>query len=113
MVEPRFDADASTPENRRALHDQNRLSWDEATRAHNSHRADQARFYREGGSKLFPEEIGLLGDLGGQSVVHLQCNSGQDTLPLKRLGAAQVLGVDISGEAIDFARRLSAASGIP
>ena len=50
MVEPRFDADASTPEARRALHDQNRLSWDEATRAHNSHKGDQARFYREGGN---------------------------------------------------------------
>jgi len=54
-VEPRFDADAGTPEARRALHEQNRLSWDAATRAHNSHRGDQARFHREGGSKLHPD----------------------------------------------------------
>jgi SAM-dependent methyltransferase len=112
MVEPRFDAEAATPEARRALHEQNRLSWNEATRAHNSHKADQARFFREGNSKLGPEEIALFGDLTGKSVVHLQCNSGQDTLSMKRLGAARVLGVDISDEAIGFARRLSADSGI-
>ncbi len=112
MVEPRFDAAAGTPDSRRALHEQNRLSWDAATRAHNSHKADQARFYREGGNTLYPEEIDLLGDLRGRSIVHLQCNSGQDTLSLRRLGAASVLGVDISDEAIAFARRLSAESGV-
>jgi SAM-dependent methyltransferase len=112
MVEPRFDADASTPEARRALHEQNRRSWNEATRAHNSHKADQARFHREGRSKLCPEEVALLGDLTGQSVVHLQCNSGQDTLSMKALGAERLLGVDISDEAISFARQLSADSGV-
>jgi SAM-dependent methyltransferase len=111
MVEPRFDADAGTLEARRTLHEQNRLSWNAATRAHNSHKGDQAKFYREGGCKLYPEEAALLGDLTGQSVVHLQCNSGADTLSMKRLGAAKLLGVDISDEAIDFARRLSAESG--
>jgi hypothetical protein len=83
MVEPRFDAAAATPEARGALHEQNRLSWNEATRAHNSHKADQARFLREGNSKLEPEELALLGDLTGKSVVHLRCNSGQDTLSMK------------------------------
>jgi hypothetical protein len=100
MVEPRFDADADTLGARQALHEQNRLSWNAATQAHNSHKADQARFYREGGSKLYPEEAALLGDLTGKSVVHLQCNSGQDTLSLKTLGAGRLLGVDISDEAI-------------
>src|SRR2546427_1403457 len=112
MVEPHYDFDAATPEARRALHEQNRRSWNEATRAHNSHKADQAKFLREGGNKLFPEEIGLLGELTGKSVLHLQCNSGQDTLCIKQLGAKRVTGVDISDEAIDFARRLSADSGL-
>lgn len=111
-VEPRFDSDASTEEARRALHEQNRLSWNEATKAHNSHKADQAKFYREGGSKLYPEERELLGDLTGLSVVHLQCNSGQDTLSLKQLGAAKLTGVDISDEAIAFATQLSGDSGV-
>lgn len=97
---------------RRQHHEQNRLSWNAATRAHNSHKRDQAAFLRGGGSTLNPEELGLLGDLAGQKLVHLQCNSGQDTLSLAARGA-QVTGVDISDEAIAFATKLSADSGIP
>ncbi len=100
------------PAARRALHEENRLSWNEATKAHNSHKADQAKFFREGGHKLFPEEIELLGDLRGRSVLHLQCNAGQDTLSIRQLGATKVTGVDISDEAIDFARALSRDSGL-
>jgi SAM-dependent methyltransferase len=106
------EVDASTAEARKRIHEENRLSWNEATRAHNSHKADQAKFFRGGGQKMFPEEIELLGDLAGESVLHLQCNSGQDTLSIKQLGAANVTGVDISDEAIGFARQLSADSGI-
>ncbi|MBI2764406.1 MAG: class I SAM-dependent methyltransferase [Chloroflexi bacterium] len=100
------------PAPNRALHEQNRLSWNAATKAHNSHKGDQAKFFREGGNKLYPEERALLGDLHGQRLVHLQCNSGQDSVSLAQLGA-EVTGVDISDEAIAFARRLSADSGIP
>jgi SAM-dependent methyltransferase len=94
------------------LHEDNRQAWNAATVAHNSHKGDQAAFLRAGGSTLFPEEIDLLGDLTGQRLLHLQCNSGQDTLSLAALGA-RVTGVDISDEAIEFARKLSAESGIP
>jgi SAM-dependent methyltransferase len=97
---------------RKDLHEQNRLSWNEATKAHNSHKRDQAKFLREGGSTLHRTEIALLGDLRGKRLVHLQCNAGQDTLSLASLGA-EVTGVDISDEAISFARQLSADSGIP
>lgn len=97
---------------RKDLHEENRLSWNEATRAHNSHKADQARFFREGGNKLFSEEAELLGDLRGKSVLHLQCNAGQDTLSIKQLGAESVTGVDISDEAIGFARELAKDSAI-
>lgn len=97
---------------KRDLHEQNRRSWNLATRAHNSHKGDQAKFLREGGTTLFPEEVDFLGDLRGKSLVHLQCNSGQDTLSLAALGAT-VTGVDISDEAIGFATQLSAESGIP
>jgi SAM-dependent methyltransferase len=94
------------------LHEQNRIAWNAATQAHNSHKRDQAAFFCNGGSTLFQEEIDLLGDLQGKSLVHLQCNAGQDTLSLTRLGA-QVVGVDISDEAVGFATRLSTDSGIP
>lgn len=97
---------------RKDLHEENRLSWNEATKAHNSHKGDQAQFFRAGGNTLFAAEKELLGDLTGLSLVHLQCNAGQDTLSLAKLGAI-VTGVDISDEAIAFARTLSQDSGVP
>ena len=96
---------------RRDLREQNRLSWNAAVGAHDSHRGDLAGFLREGGSTLFPEERALLGDLEGKTLAHLQCNSGGDSLSLASLGAA-VTGVDISDEAVHYARRLSSETGI-
>jgi SAM-dependent methyltransferase len=96
----------------RDLHEDNRQSWNSATKAHNSHKGDQAQFLRSGGSTLFPEELDLLGDIAGKRLLHMQCNAGQDTLSLAALGA-EVTGVDISDEAISFATGLSADSGIP
>ncbi len=93
------------------LRQQNRRSWNHATRAHNAHKGDQAAFLRGGGSTLFPEELELLGDVRGKRLVHLQCNSGQDSLSLAARGA-EVTGVDISDEAIEFARTLSRDAGI-
>ncbi len=97
---------------RKELHEENRIAWNAATVAHNSHKADQAGFFRAGGTTLFPEEVALLGDITGHSLAHLQCNAGQDSFCLARLGAT-VTGVDISDEAIAFARELSIESGIP
>jgi SAM-dependent methyltransferase len=94
------------------LHEANRRSWNEATRAHNQRKRDQAKYLREGGELLFSEELELLGDLRGKRLVHLQCNSGQDSLCLARRGAA-VTGVDISDEAVAFAQALARDSGIP
>ncbi|MCW7761607.1 class I SAM-dependent methyltransferase [Photorhabdus luminescens] len=94
------------------FHEANRLSWNAATVVHNSHKHEQAAFLRQGGNTLYPEELSLLGDIKGLNILHLQCNSGQDTLSLAQHGA-NVTGVDISDEAINFARQLSIDSGIP
>jgi SAM-dependent methyltransferase len=97
----------------RAHREQNRRSWNEATRAHNSHKGDQAAFLaRKHSTTLFPEELSLLGPLRRKTLLHLQCNAGQDTLSLAKKGA-RVTGVDASDEAISFATRLSQESGIP
>jgi SAM-dependent methyltransferase len=112
-VKPRFgEHDSASAETRRQIHEENRLSWNEATKAHNSHKLEQEKFFAKGGCKLYQTEIDLLGDLSGRSVLHLQCNAGQDTLSIKNLGAAKVTGIDISDEAIEFARHLSAESGV-
>ncbi|MFO0676157.1 MAG: class I SAM-dependent methyltransferase [Polyangiaceae bacterium] len=88
-----------------------RKSWNVATRNHNAHKGDQAARFREGLDVLFPEELRLLGELAGKRVAHLQCNAGQDSLGLARRGAI-VTGVDLSDEAVAFARTLSAETGI-
>lgn len=93
-------------------HQQNRRSWNAITPVHNQHKGDQAAFFRQGGSTLFEDEVELLGEVKDQSLVHLQCNCGQDSLSLAQLGAS-VTGVDISDEAVAFAQRLSEDSGIP
>ena len=53
-----------------------------------------------------------LGDVRGKSLLHLQCHIGRDTLSWARLGAS-VTGVDFSPRAIEAARKLSEASGVP
>lgn len=88
-----------------------RESWDRATRAHNSHKGDQAQQLRDGLELLFPEELELLGPLGGKRLVHLQCNAGQDSLCLARRGAL-VHGVDFSPVAVACAEQLAQGSGI-
>jgi len=95
---------------RRDLREQNRASWNAAVGVHDSHRGDLSRFLGEGGSTLFQEERDLLGELEGRCLVHLQCNSGGDSVSLARLGAT-VTGVDISDEAICSARDLAERTG--
>jgi 2-polyprenyl-3-methyl-5-hydroxy-6-metoxy-1,4-benzoquinol methylase len=99
------------------LHEQNRLSWNGMTsnwavEAPDRFEAGPAMFLQKGGSTLYPEEVKLLGDIAGLSLVHLQCNAGMDSLSLAQLGA-HVTGVDISDTAIDLARKFSEDSGIP
>lgn len=93
------------------LREQNRRSWNAVVPAHESHRQDQATFFKQGGSTLFPEERSLLGAVNGCSIAHLLCNTGQDTLSLAQLGA-RVTGVDLSDVAIERAQRLAAAVGL-
>lgn len=95
---------------RKDLREQNRVSWNAVVGAHDSHRGDLSRFFRGGGSTLFEEEIELLGELEGRSLVHLQCNSGGDSISLAKCGAT-VTGVDISEEAIFSARDLAERTG--
>lgn len=68
-------------------------------------------FFARGGSTLFPEELELLGELADRELLHLQCNAGQDSLSLARLGA-RVTGVDLSDLAVERARKLARSTGI-
>jgi 2-polyprenyl-3-methyl-5-hydroxy-6-metoxy-1,4-benzoquinol methylase len=52
-----------------------------------------------------------LGELKGKTLIHLQCNTGADTISLARMGA-KVTGVDLVPENIYYARKLAADLGI-
>lgn len=51
-----------------------------------------------------PSVISALGDLRGKRVIDYACGSGHYTRLIKKLGAARVLGVDLSTHMIDLAR---------
>ncbi len=89
----------------------NKALWDEKTNHHVG-----AAFYKmdeflQGATSLKGIELGLLGDVTGKKVLHLQCHFGQDTLSLARMGA-DVTGVDFSGEAIKKAGELNEQLGL-
>lgn len=52
-----------------------------------------------------------LGDLSGKNIIHLQCNTGADTILLARMGA-RVTGVDLVPDNILYARKLAEDSSI-
>ncbi|HEY7828461.1 MAG TPA: class I SAM-dependent methyltransferase, partial [Candidatus Limnocylindrales bacterium] len=99
----------------RAMHAATGAAWDEAAERYEGWLAEAIALISGGGSNLFPEEIELLGDLHGRCrrAIHLQCAGGRDTLSLWRLGADEVVGVDLSPRMIELAERLTAATGAP
>lgn len=98
----------------RAMHAANRAAWDEAAERYEGWLKEAIALIRSGGSNLFPVEHGLIGDLHRcRRAIHLQCAGGRDTLSLWNLGAAEVVGIDISPRMLDLAGRLSAATGAP
>jgi len=52
-----------------------------------------------------------LGDVNGKKLIHLQCNTGADTISLARVGA-KTTGVDLVPDNIHYARMLAADFGI-
>jgi len=62
-------------------------------------------------STLGQSQIRELGNIRGKKLIHLQCNTGADTISLARMGAS-VTGVDLVPENIYFATRLAADCGI-
>jgi len=96
---------------RRHLHEDNRRSWNAATRAHDSHKAGQAEYLRGGGSTLFAEEIELVGEVRGQRLPHLFCNAGPDPLAFPAPCALSP-GVHIPARATRCPTRPPPGSGI-
>src|SRR5437773_1973974 len=98
-----------------AMHAANRVAWNEAAARYTEDEAATIEFLRSGGKHFVPCELPLLGELRGRCrrAIHLQCASGKDTMSLWNLGAAEVVGVDISDVHIANARRIAAAVNAP
>ncbi len=90
----------------------NKASWNARTEAHVTSDFYDVEGFLNGKSSLNTVELGLLGNLKGKSVLHLQCHFGQDSISMARMGA-QVTGIDLSDKAIENARMLSKKDNTP
>lgn len=88
----------------------NRKLWNDKTSVHYQSDFYDVKSFIKGKDSLNPVEIELLGDISGNSVLHLQCHFGMDSISLSRRGA-EVTGIDLSDESIKHARELNEKSG--
>jgi SAM-dependent methyltransferase len=89
----------------------NRAGWELRTKVHVGSGYYDVESFKKGGGMLDPLEREELGDVGGRSLLHLQCHFGLDTLGWARLGA-RAIGVDFSEASIAIARSLAAELGL-
>ena len=89
----------------------NHAWWNGVVETHVKSPSYLTRAFRDGGDTLHPIESEEIGDVRGQSLVHLQCHFGLDTLSLARRGAT-VTGLDFSANALAQARALAKEAGI-
>ncbi|MFK7786603.1 MAG: class I SAM-dependent methyltransferase, partial [Crocinitomicaceae bacterium] len=90
--------------------EKNKLSWNRRTEVHVDSEFYDNESFINGRSSLNSIELELLGDLAGKKILHLQCHFGQDTISLSRMGA-EVVGIDLSDEAIRTAQKLATKTG--
>ena len=82
----------------------NKLSW--ATIAREHYKTFRTRLSQNESTPCETQKREL-GDIAGKKLIHLQCNTGADTLSLARMGA-KVTGVDLVPANIHYAKRLAA-----
>ncbi len=89
----------------------NRVRWNQLADVNVKSRYYDVDGFRCGKSSLKSIERDEVGEVRGQTLLHLQCHFGLDTLSWRRLGA-EVTGVDFSPTAIALARELSREVGL-
>ena len=96
-------------------HQETGFAWNVTAAIYERDQTDDLALLRSGGNRLLPPELRFLRGLDAwcRCAIHLQCAGGTDTLSLWKLGAAEVVGVDISENMLAIARRKSAALGAP
>jgi len=86
--------------------DINRKSWNAKVEPHLKSDFYFVDEFLKGRTSLNSIELGLLGDVKGKTILHLQCHFGQDSISLSRMGA-KVTGIDLSDKAIEAGRDLA------
>jgi SAM-dependent methyltransferase len=81
----------------------NKKAWGLLSKDHYEHFKKSLKEKNSILNSIIEEE---LGDISGKSIIHLQCNTGADTISLARKGAI-VTGVDLVPENIFYAKKLS------
>ena len=81
----------------------NKHAWGQISEEHYHHFKNAFLEDRHRFNKYIQAEIG---DLSGKKIIHLQCNTGADTLLLAKTGASAV-GVDLVPDNILYAKKLA------
>jgi SAM-dependent methyltransferase len=103
------------PEKLDDIYAANQRVWDERVAVHLAPGGYDLAPLRAGAGRLDPiteaELPGVVGDLAGQRVIHLQCHIGTDSLTIAQRGA-EVVGVDFSAAAVAAATGLAGELGL-
>jgi len=96
-------------------HRETGVAWNVAATIYERDEEEDIAMLRSGSNSLLSPEHRFLHDLNSwcQRAIHLQCAGGTDTLSLWKMGAAEVVGVDISEKMIAVAQRKSVLLGAP
>ncbi|QDY78082.1 class I SAM-dependent methyltransferase [Streptomyces qinzhouensis] len=90
----------------------NQSNWDERVPIHMTSDFYELDAFRAGKDPLRDFELAEVGEVGGRSLLHLQCHIGLDTLAWARHGASRVVGLDFSQPAVASANALAAEIGL-
>jgi len=90
--------------------DINKKLWNQKTEIHYDSDFYDVDSFIKGKDSLNQIEIGLLGEMKGKKILHLQCHFGLDTISLSRHGALAT-GIDFSENAIEKAKKLNEQLG--
>jgi SAM-dependent methyltransferase len=90
-------------------------AWDHAAAKYAPDLERDVAALRDGKLGIEPPQLAPLRQVlaAGARVIHLQCSHGQDALSLWRLGAGEVVGIDVSGAMLALAREKAARLGAP
>lgn len=89
--------------------EQNKKAWGQISEEHYNHFKMQ---YENGEYNFNPIIEEELGDITGKTILHLQCNTGADSIALAKLGAKHVTGVDLVPDNIAYATQLADDLGV-